>query len=240
MRAAEHPLRRELDGRAGRGDASGDDDARVTTVVLVGRRDATAVPVKPRLTARESGRALPGAARSPAALAPRLRSTGIREVGGRVATCGGPRIERRVATCGRGRVDRPPHRTRYGRARHRRRCGGAHQGRRRRCRRRALTRSRRLLPIALAEGSAGERCPEGALPALVTQGARLRSAGRQATSKRPAAPMPPPMHIVTTTYFTPRRFPSMRACPTMRAPLMPYGCPIATAPPLTFSRSSGI
>ena len=44
---------------------------------------------------------------------------------------------------------------------------------------------------------------------------------RHATSKRPAAPMPPPMHIVTTTYFTPRRFPSMSACPTMRAPLMP-------------------
>jgi hypothetical protein len=42
-----------------------------------------------------------------------------------------------------------------------------------------------------------------------------------ATSKRPAAPMPPPTHMVTTTYFTPRRFPSMRAWPTIRAPLMP-------------------
>jgi hypothetical protein len=37
----------------------------------------------------------------------------------------------------------------------------------------------------------------------------------------PAAPMPPPMHMVTTTYFTPRRLPSISAwppaaCPTRR------------------------
>ncbi|MNO96080.1 hypothetical protein D3C76_877420 [compost metagenome] len=43
----------------------------------------------------------------------------------------------------------------------------------------------------------------------------------QNTSNRPAAPMPPPTHMVTTTYFTPRRLPSSRACPTIRAPLMP-------------------
>ncbi|MCY1541001.1 hypothetical protein D9M68_766730 [compost metagenome] len=43
----------------------------------------------------------------------------------------------------------------------------------------------------------------------------------QNTSNRPAAPMPPPTHMVTTTYFTPRRLPSSRAWPTMRAPLMP-------------------
>ena len=42
-----------------------------------------------------------------------------------------------------------------------------------------------------------------------------------ATSNSPAAPMPPPMHIVTTTYFTPRRFPSIRAWPTSREPLIP-------------------
>lgn len=33
----------------------------------------------------------------------------------------------------------------------------------------------------------------------------------QSTSNRPAAPMPPPMHMVTTTYFSPRRLPSSRA-----------------------------
>ena len=33
----------------------------------------------------------------------------------------------------------------------------------------------------------------------------------QATSNRPAAPIPPPIHMVTTTYFAPRRFPSSRA-----------------------------
>ena len=42
-----------------------------------------------------------------------------------------------------------------------------------------------------------------------------------ATSNSPAAPMPPPMHIVTTTYFTPRRLPSISAWPTRRAPVMP-------------------
>jgi hypothetical protein len=29
------------------------------------------------------------------------------------------------------------------------------------------------------------------------------------------------MHIVQTTYFAPRRLPSINACPTMRAPDMP-------------------
>ena len=43
----------------------------------------------------------------------------------------------------------------------------------------------------------------------------------QATSNSDAAPCPPPMHMVHTTYFAPRRLPSMSACPTMRAPDMP-------------------
>ena len=43
----------------------------------------------------------------------------------------------------------------------------------------------------------------------------------QATSNSPAAPMPPPTHMVTTTYFTLRRLPSINACPTMREPLIP-------------------
>jgi hypothetical protein len=33
----------------------------------------------------------------------------------------------------------------------------------------------------------------------------------QATSNSPAAPCPPPMHMVTTTYFAPRRLPSISA-----------------------------
>src|ERR1700733_4241138 len=44
---------------------------------------------------------------------------------------------------------------------------------------------------------------------------------RYATSNSPAAPMPPPMHMVVTTYLTPRRLPSMRACPTRRDPETP-------------------
>ena len=43
----------------------------------------------------------------------------------------------------------------------------------------------------------------------------------QATSNSPAAPWPPPMHIVITTYFAPRRLPSISAWPVIRAPLMP-------------------
>ena len=42
-------------------------------------------------------------------------------------------------------------------------------------------------------------------------------------SNRPAAPMPPPTHIVTTPYFAPRRRPSCSRCPTQRAPVMPKG-----------------
>ena len=42
-----------------------------------------------------------------------------------------------------------------------------------------------------------------------------------ATSNNPAAPMPPPTHIVTTTSFAPRRLPSINACPTILAPDIP-------------------
>src|SRR6478672_2081465 len=47
------------------------------------------------------------------------------------------------------------------------------------------------------------------------------SANAYAISNRPAAPMPPPMHIVTTTYLTPRRLPSSNACPVSRVPDTP-------------------
>src|SRR5690606_41137402 len=43
----------------------------------------------------------------------------------------------------------------------------------------------------------------------------------QKTSNRPAAPMPPPMHMVTTASFAPRRWPSIRAWPVRRWPLTP-------------------
>jgi len=41
------------------------------------------------------------------------------------------------------------------------------------------------------------------------------------TSNNPAAPMPPPTHIVHTTNFAPLRLPSVSACPTILAPDMP-------------------
>ena len=48
-----------------------------------------------------------------------------------------------------------------------------------------------------------------------------RDSLRHKTSNSPAAPMPPPMHIVTTTCLAPRFLPSISAWPTMRAPDMP-------------------
>ena len=50
---------------------------------------------------------------------------------------------------------------------------------------------------------------------------RLSSPQAQKTSNNPAAPIPPPTHMVTTTYFTPLLFPSINACPTKREPVMP-------------------
>ena len=43
----------------------------------------------------------------------------------------------------------------------------------------------------------------------------------QSTSNTPAAPMPPPMHIVTHTRLAPRRLPSISAWPVRRWPLTP-------------------
>ena len=50
-----------------------------------------------------------------------------------------------------------------------------------------------------------------------------RQSKYQATSNNPAAPMPVPTHMVTTTYLTPRRLPSISAWPTRREPVVPYG-----------------
>ena len=43
------------------------------------------------------------------------------------------------------------------------------------------------------------------------------------TSNKPAAPIPPPTHMETTTYFAARRLPSSKICPVRRAPVIPYG-----------------
>ena len=58
-------------------------------------------------------------------------------------------------------------------------------------------------------------------PLHVNRSVRARLDPVQATSNSPAAPMPPPTHIVTTTYLTPRRLPSISACPVIRDPLIP-------------------
>ena len=56
-------------------------------------------------------------------------------------------------------------------------------------------------------------------------------------SKIPAAPMPPPTHIVTNPYRAFRRFISYRSVVVSLAPVHPRGWPSAMAPPLTLSRS---
>jgi hypothetical protein len=66
--------------------------------------------------------------------------------------------------------------------------------------------------------SARRSLPEGP---RVERPSRLASWLLHSTSKSPAAPIPPPTHIVTTTHRTWRRLPSISACPTMRAPDIP-------------------
>ena len=51
----------------------------------------------------------------------------------------------------------------------------------------------------------------------------------------PAAPIPPPIHIVTIPNWEPRRFISLMICTVSLAPVQPNGWPKAMAPPLTFS-----
>src|SRR5439155_14995543 len=61
--------------------------------------------------------------------------------------------------------------------------------------------------------------------------------GRRTTS---ASPCPPPPHSAAAPVRRPRRFSSFARVKTRRAPLAPIGCPSATAPPLTLTRSSSI
>ena len=67
-----------------------------------------------------------------------------------------------------------------------------------------------------------------AMPALKAMGdtflhqlATLGPMVAQRTSNTPAAPMPPPMHMVTQTNLAPRLLPSIRAWPVRRWPLTP-------------------
>src|SRR4029453_17611341 len=59
-------------------------------------------------------------------------------------------------------------------------------------------------------------------------------------SKMPAAPMPPPTHMVTSPYFALRRCISCSRVVLSFAPVQPSGCPSAIAPPLTLRRSGSI
>src|SRR5256886_2648422 len=70
---------------------------------------------------------------------------------------------------------------------------------------------------------------------------RPRSEGRDLFQSRlmiSASPWPPPPHKAAAPTFAPRRLSSCASVSTRRAPLAPIGCPSATAPPLTFTRSS--
>src|SRR6267154_5193888 len=58
---------------------------------------------------------------------------------------------------------------------------------------------------------------------------------RQTASYIPAAPIPPPTHIVTIPYFALRRGISRSKVAVSLAPVQPSGWPRAMAPPLTFT-----
>src|SRR5262249_13073204 len=76
-----------------------------------------------------------------------------------------------------------------------------------------------------ADGKRHRGGKEGAQPLVklfaLGAEARVLAALPQRLSKGPGAPWPPPMHMVMTTCLAPRRLPSMRAWPVMRAPDMP-------------------
>ena len=78
----------------------------------------------------------------------------------------------------------------------------------------------KVLRVSLKQtGSAKKQNPSRARVRLrVTACNLLRD---QTISNRPAAPWPPPMHMVTTTYLTPRRLPSISAWPVRREPVTP-------------------
>ncbi len=59
------------------------------------------------------------------------------------------------------------------------------------------------------------------LPFLKEQGFIHALPASYRTSKMPAAPMPPPIHMVTQTRLAPRRLPSISAWPVRRWPLTP-------------------
>src|SRR5690349_16627160 len=59
-------------------------------------------------------------------------------------------------------------------------------------------------------------------------------------SKIPAAPCPPPTHMVTMPYFDLRRAISRRIVAVNLAPVQPSGCPSAIAPPLTLTRAGSM
>src|SRR6185503_13191523 len=67
-----------------------------------------------------------------------------------------------------------------------------------------------------------------------------RRAAHAHDENRPAAPWPPPMHIVTTALRPPRRRSSCSAVAVSLAPVQPSGWPSAIAPPCTLSLSSGM
>ena len=74
--------------------------------------------------------------------------------------------------------------------------------------------------------------------ALRSETRRLpRSCVASYLSKIPAAPCPPPTHIVTMPYRASRRFISRRMVAVSLAPVHPSGWPSAMAPPLTLTLS---
>ena len=60
------------------------------------------------------------------------------------------------------------------------------------------------------------------------------------TSNKKDAPCPPPIHSVARPSLSSLLFNSLRAVKTIRAPLIPTGCPKAIAPPFIFKIDSSI
>src|SRR5207249_5677725 len=84
------------------------------------------------------------------------------------------------------------------------------------------------------DGVAVHDRPAHAGPRVVTVDAHAPA------SNSPAAPWPPPMHMVTTPNRALRLSISLAMVPTRREPVMPKGWPIEIEPPLTLSFSGSM
>src|SRR5688572_30505018 len=94
-------------------------------------------------------------------------------------------------------------------------------------------------PSAIADQALGDAQPDAAARAGDNRGLPNEPAHARRSSTI-AMPMPPPTHIDSTANCLSCHCRELISVVVIRAPVIPYGWPIAIAPPFTFSFSSGM